>query len=761
MQIRHLLQASLTCALLAGCQSEPVKAPVSHEYDREFVRTFGVPDHDHDWNMAGRVTANIETRGLAPGYEVRIYDRMPGTEGCQIAARFSATTKTVEFDFAKSNRYAYVEIVGPDGRVVSVKSLAIRNRAMQISADAAIVSPGEAVKEKVFDMASSITVADKTVTFKDRLPDGYDNSPYNTEFRTTYPDLKPRNAYDLFLLCEEQPGGHDLHSATVKPVFDDTDQGMACSDLTSIVGTNGVFHEKCGPVDCNLMKYWEELKPTTNSVFTVAETGPVSIDYLYGCGTFWNSFGYFYYDDTYTDIEIMRAPKYILMLDASPWHNMQRLDPAKGEQFEDFELIGESDTKKENWNGEHKVNQSGMRPANDVERYEKMEKQGADLTAYDVRYRGTSHRLVYYPQIRGINSHGYPGVKADLSKPSYDFPKGTKIGFFIICEGGFFFSDKGRAMGRSAVRYSLPWMNAWLGRPFHHKDGNKKHTGCSKIPADTPPTWFMSYKWNGRTILGIEDGEYGNSDHDMNDILFEVKGSFAIDRQDLGHRTKVQSWVVACEDLGSTDDFDFNDVVFGVSHLTSDEDDASTLVIKPLAAGGTLKVQLCMNGEPVGDGRHWNEYFGHQSHHDIINVTGNASRPVESEEIVITEGIPKDFSLSSGSFRENMGGFSLRVFDDEGNHVTSVKAPGTQGDDAVSPQMILLPVNWSWPREMVAIHDAYPGTHNGNVDNPIAGFGSWVHDGSQYSWTFYPAEDSKVFSNTWEAPDFGISPIKK
>lgn len=74
---------------------------------------------------------------------------------------------------------------------------------------------------------------------------------------------------------------------------------------------------------------------------------------------------------------------------------------------------------------------------------------------------------------------------------------------------------------------------------------------------------------------------------------------------------------VFCEDLGTTDDFDFNDVVFDVIHV-----DGNTLVTLQ-AAGGTLPIHIKANGVDYGE---VHELFG-VSTSTMVN-TGQVQRPV-------------------------------------------------------------------------------------------------------------------------------------
>ena len=88
---------------------------------------------------------------------------------------------------------------------------------------------------------------------------------------------------------------------------------------------------------------------------------------------------------------------------------------------------------------------------------------------------------------------------------------------------------------------------------------------------------------------------------DLNDLVFIIDESEPYSTLiDIEHGDKISApweWVVAAEDLGTTDDFDFNDVVFGVSNYKEDADGKATVDVRALASGGTLPVYLCYTPE--------------------------------------------------------------------------------------------------------------------------------------------------------------------
>ena len=247
---------------------------------------------------------------------------------------------------------------------------------------------------------------------------------------------------------------------------------------------------------------------------------------------------------------------------------------------------------------------------------------------------------------KGIKSRGF----------TIDLPEGTKYGFYIKVYNGHSYED---------TYYTDASENG--------KDGMMA-------------AYFKQEMENGttRTFVGFED-QPGNV-KDLNDLMLMIDPSPIVIDND------VTKWIVAAEDLGATDDYDFNDVVFSVEHA-SGHDEA---IITPLAAGGSLETYLYRNGSQIGDEFH--ALLGGSANADgsysQINTTtaGSPGSPITIE-------VPVDFSLAYND-TENIGGFGLKIAGKE----TIIEAPG-KGE---VPQMICVPEGWKWPKERVRIDLAYP-----------------------------------------------------
>ena len=161
-----------------------------------------------------------------------------------------------------------------------------------------------------------------------------------------------------------------------------------------------------------------------------------------------------------------------------------------------------------------------------------------------------------------------------------------------------------------------------------------------------------------------------------------------------------QAWTVACEDLGSTDDYDFNDVVFQVKHVAG----STTATVIPLAAGGMFASHIQYLSTDLGE------------IHKLINPKASTTTMLNTTTYTpaaqtVCVSVPEDFSMASG-----MGGFSIRV-SGRGTTVT-IAGPAT----GTVPQMICVPGDWVWPMERQSIEQAYPN------------FINWSQNAQNYEW---------------------------
>ncbi len=222
------------------------------------------------------------------------------------------------------------------------------------------------------------------------------------------------------------------------------------------------------------------------------------------------------------------------------------------------------------------------------------------------------------------------------------------------------------------------------------------------------------------TYLCFDDpDDNGNEgDKDYNDlVLYTPTEMTPITRNET-------EWTIACEDLGGTFDYDFNDIVFRVRHTSGN----NYAILVPVAAGGTLKAKLFYNGEEISD--EWHTHFGNGYESDVMINTGKGEE-THAVKTIRLNNLPTDWSIKAFSNQSN--GLSIKVQRADG-FIASVTGPS----NGSAPQMLILPYDWEWPVELTNITTAYPG------------FGTWGANYTNSSWVNNKIAESIIsgFSDT-------------
>ncbi len=202
----------------------------------------------------------------------------------------------------------------------------------------------------------------------------------------------------------------------------------------------------------------------------------------------------------------------------------------------------------------------------------------------------------------------------------------------------------------------------------------------------------------------------GEGDKDYNDVVFLTP------QQITPVTPKETEWTIACEDLGGTYDYDFNDIVFRVRHVSG----TNYAYIFPVAAGGTLSAELFYNGNKISD--EWHTHFGKGYDQNVMINTGKGPEE-HAVKTIRVNGLPTDWSIMALTDQSN--GLVIKVTRTNGQ-VNSVTGPSAGS----APQMLILPYDWQWPKELTRITAAYPD------------FGTWGENYTSSSWL-----DKKVTEN--------------
>lgn len=332
------------------------------------------------------------------------------------------------------------------------------------------------------------------------------------------------------------------------------------------------------------------------------------------------------------------------------------------------------------------------------------DKEGDELKIHAQRGSGRYSYKTYVSAAEGWNEnkysagyecttvpYGYTLLTDDFQSKGFKItlPEGTRFGFYIVSttdDTGF----KEDPAERTHTIYSDSKLN-----------GNKHMASFMNV---------TTADGTERTYLGFEDWWVDGNIADLNDLVVLIDPAPEV------INTDDMSYVIAAEDLGSTNDFDFNDVVFSVTYKSGE----TSAYVTALAAGGTLPVQLYRDGQAIGGEFH--SWFGDGTipSTTMINTTAydTAGKTVE-----IT--IPTDFSLTLNSTtKASMGNFSVVV-----NGENNIYGPSQTG---VAPQMICVPYTWQWPLERTRISEAYPN------------FGEWGANYTKTDWVNNPVEGKVV-----------------
>lgn len=761
MRINKSLLAALAATLALGSCTDFTNGfdEKRHEFAENFANEFGAINPDQDWNMAARYSASINLGNDVNG-ELKLYSDAPGVKGSQYLGHVEVVNgvATLDFDAVKGSKYFYAAVKNTKGRVVSLGYYIPNGNKVEIADEhlATRATSSVTIGEKVTLRVERVRKA----ALQDFLTYYGDGSNKKRNYYTMCQDLKEidEQGYEVVKWDINGHGEAENHlmyklqsdDNTIIPNlyrlnnvdFSHHDAGYTSKFLSTIFGDftdangetgEGVYKE--GIDHISLMHHAvKDVKPDV--LYTVAEGGgEVELDCIWrGTDADYDFFGYYYYDgNAYPDglsaEQLWDINKYILI-------------DEKGTRTEGITLGGKTGISK-NTLTEAKTakytewgNSSTLYYANEWDKT-----HGNECSTYlqdeNNLIRGTKIKLTYF----------------DTNSPSTVFPENTKIGFFIGWNqdtgtstdapnrNRIFFSDCAKtyqlfehayygSMKSSLVSTLLP--NDFISS--HSTNASGGYEGPDVRP------FANTFKFRDLVILGFGDQVAG--DYDLNDICFIVNGHI----EEPGDITPDNvpepvplSWLMACEDLGNTDDFDFNDVVFKVSHVANE----TKAKITALASGGTLPVELTYNGEvltgPNNSKTHFNSWFDDGRIEDGQAINAGAGT-VQATGKSIEIPVPMNFSLANASVSDGrMGGFALKVYDRKDGDFTTIAAP----NDGEAPQMMCLPSNWVWPNERTRITEAYPL------------FGEW---GSNYNVTNWYMH--YVASNLVTTPDYTSIPAE-
>ena len=663
-----------------------------NEYNNSWNQQFGAIDPTQNWNVATTVSATAACPTIAGESEMRIYSDAPLEDESNLMAVTKLTNGagSISFDAKKAANHVFVSIKNSEGLFKIYNYYAIVNGTVNITPSDYItptrsgftraancpVTKGE---KKTMDLQYESLVKEFIVfqgwnkkTFEEWVqfylanlkPEGLTENtnwgPFTTEsIVTKNADGSINNKVLDFSHVELKSDAR--WAGTVKNVEITLLNGVAQEEAVPC-WTLGQGYKLFGPGSFFMegQKYYsskklnlytnglEDLKKVEKGFSIVTEGGEIKMPVVYGATAISDRLGYIYYKDGQ---DPLTQPHYILINDARPQSNIY-FNSWKGQAVGNMELSNWSEPQESLWG-----------------------------IPKDTKMYGTSYKLAFF------------GENHD-QEATYNFPAGYHIVFFIAPYQPYTndYSNHSGSYNVGDYNYSLPELNKRIYAydvSNIHIDGND---GCPTYDPTRGAIKAAAWTFNGQTFLGFEDG---GRDEDLNDIVFWVQGQYkapeppiTVPDPDPLPEPQSESWIIACEDLGNTDDIDFNDVVFSVSHTAGE----TTAKVTPLAAGGVLPSNIYYGGSNLGEIH--NLINGAQPNangqYSMLN-TGSKGTPGSA----ITINVPADYSVTNH-------GFTVKVKDQNESIVLESAEIGT------APQMLVLPGEWAWPTERTPIGTAFP-----------------------------------------------------
>lgn len=642
-------------------------------YNKQWLKLIGPIPVEHDWSVAQQINATFDLTQEAEGEQlVCIYTHHPLDKNCRLLARTTINgTGEVKFDMLKNHKDVYVRVTNTHQEITFEGYFMLEGTNLAVTPQTIATRLLSRLINDERTWAENCTI---------EVPDAHRNG------LNEYCELKD-SAYNTTVdMGHLHYFEHNKHTERVRLNFRDSIYPI----IHDANGQTAIFQESRD----------NRAKATQGVEYVTQSPTDIELTYIFGATGFYNSFGYFYWNpnegETYKD-----AHKIVLMNDARPQNNL-RINRDNATDWDHAETFG---------------NGSGLGNliSHGTTQWNPSPTDSAKATGIKPLYiHGTKYKLVYYG-------------KDYKQEPTYTFPEGTHIGFFIYNNyvrknNGQYAYDVTESPLTSSYNdyhktlvYSLPDYNKDIYEFYDYRRlDQKKDTitgvnGFGEVSA-------VTYNYKGHTILGFEDG----IDKDMNDILLLVDADVRTD-QGVIEDIEEQSFIIACEDLGNTGDYDFNDVVFKVSHVGGSD----KLNIIPLASGGTLPVELHYTDQN-GNKHNICTFKPNGSNTDLdfhklidpnATMKENSFNPYQPLNVrkgqpiipgdTITITVPTDYTINENQFTvEVKKGYGTSVYIEQGSIYIDENMKDSAHNKA--PQMMILPGNWNWPTEGTLILDAYP-----------------------------------------------------
>lgn len=657
---RTIMCVGIASMLLGGCTNDDVYNPeaVVKRYENAWEKQFGKVDPNQTWNTAARVTAVANVPYISGEAIMSIYTSNPLESDSRLLAKTAVNsgTGTISFDIPSTTTQVFVAIESNDlYRVYGY--YAVENGTVSITPSSSVAQTRAASNVTKGSIQKTSNVKYNTTTQVGWKIGEWGQGKTYEEWEADYRKLGTSIQYN-------NPGPYTTESIAT----------YTRDNYNNVISVTFDFSNpqlKEGVQPYYGAEQYVELTPLNGVEKTTANPWNKSWGYtMFGPGSFFEEQKKYY-----------ESPK-LGLYDSATLAQLEKgfsITTSGGEIKIPFIYGATNNTNKFGYvyykDGQdpltqpHYILMNDARPSENIYHgsWRGTAVQGMELSRWTDEDK-TNEALIY-----GTEYKLYFFGDDHNETATYTFPTGYHIVFFIYQNDGDW---------KNNFNYSIPELNKRIG---HNNYNGTTAEGAVKCAAWT---------FKGHTFVGFEDG--GN-DEDLNDIVFWAEGAYAPDDTPIvvpdptpTPKPVGNPWILACEDLGSTDDFDFNDIVFSVSHVSGE----TTATVTPLAAGGTLPAYICFGSLELGE---IHTLLGGSSTTEFINTTGSKGTAGEP----VTINVDKDFSMTGN----NMGGFSVKVITKDNSEATvRITAPG-QG---TAPQMICVPGEWAWPTERTNISDAYP-----------------------------------------------------
>lgn len=762
-----MLMATVAMAIstTTSCSNEPYVITAEEEYTRNFIKTFGIIDPNQDWSLAQSSDVTVKV-GDIPSH-VKAYMKVGDKYYIVADLKDVSGNVSIPFDMPEGTSDILVKINGKryytnPGGIVDPANPKSR----------VLIEPGEGDVAQVswvdYRLYTAAEILPILIPNNQRWEDYYnglgelrENKYLDSDPRShgIIPEGDPKNYDNPYIIMDFWFKDVDENGLTIYPMYWYTDLSYH---------TIGIFYftkngKYCAPGTEGATMVRQDLFEDRNH-----NDNPLQ---LADCGVSWRFSKL--NDITLTDINAAFKKDY------------KSLTEAKKDLFtaEKVQSPLSSDDNKREW-------------------YEMTRSNTQILFNYLKSTYPDTYTSNYIHLVVGssdneegiINSHGNPGnpiynsavfdwktVAADHTYAARGInikvPNDLQFGFYLKRESGdkygYFYSITD--YNCAAYQTEEDAINTWT------EDANNSYSD----PVITNKPFACTYKHpaSNNWFFSFEDAANATQYWDLNDLVFGVLGNFNVDDDDyreIEHEETKESgeeeedepydWLLAVEDLGVTDDFDFNDIIIGISAVTTNDvpenarkvgnalnGQYNKVTFKALAAGGTLPAYVYYDDVllyPDGheDRAEWHKWFGNgsYSHTTMINtnaagadnLTGakctvyfgskDGSKYIFSLEKFGSEGGSVDaydsgFKIGIDKAEKTSSEISQEYFDtDENGYFLKPSSAGA------APQMFMIPDKWTkadgsvgkwqWPVERNHIQSCYNG------------FKEWVINAKETTW---------------------------